>query len=91
MEPLHPQNRKGPDPAFTENQINYKVQLAAFRLDPTNDSRIKNLDGLEIVFEDELYRVLAGSYHSRSEADQSKEEWHQKGFRDAFVVRVGAE
>lgn len=85
------QGRKGIDPTHEEKRSTYKVQLAAFRQDPSLDPRIKDLHGLEIVRDDQVFRVLSGNYHTKSEADQSKEEWHTKGFRDAFVLRISEE
>lgn len=70
------------------NGIIYKVQIKASSAKIKNDDPINSsIEGIEVSFENNMYKYLVGNYMDEKEALARLEKVKNKGIKDAFLVK----
>ena len=82
---------KGYNPAQKKDNYIYKIQLAAMKSYPPEQSRWRKNGDFEILKDGDLYRVVYGSFLSPAEAGKEKENLRKGGYKDAFVIKFLAD
>jgi N-acetylmuramoyl-L-alanine amidase len=84
-------NTKGAGhPAKSDNYV-YKIQLAAMKNYPPQQSKWRtNLD-FEIIQDEGVYKVVYGSFLSPDDANKEKGELKKAGYKDAFIIKFIAD
>lgn len=83
-------HQKGIPQGSQEDRI-YKVQLAILSTEPGEQDIWSNYPEVEIIKNGQFWKAVAGSFLSKEDALQSKEEWQREGFKDAFIVSFKSE
>ncbi len=91
--PVHPEiqmiastAKSGTKPPQTDQYI-YKIQLAAMKSYPPEDSKWRKNPDFEIIQDGDLYRVVYGSFLTPTEATEEKQILRRQGFKDAFLIK----
>jgi N-acetylmuramoyl-L-alanine amidase len=80
----------GKNPKKSDDYI-YKIQLAAMKNYPPEQSKWRrNLD-FEIIKDGEVYKVVYGSFLTAEDANKEKSELKRAGYKDAFVIKFLAD
>ena len=72
---------------FEEKGIWYRVQFLASstKLEP-NDSRLKGMEGIEVYYENGMYKYTAGRFSKLLATSDMLSSILSKGFKQSFVV-----
>jgi N-acetylmuramoyl-L-alanine amidase len=74
--------------SLASNGIIYKVQIKASSSKIKSDDPINSsIEGIEVSFENNMYKYLVGSYMDEKEALARLEKVKNKGIKDAFLVK----
>lgn len=82
---------KGSGTVKQTDEYIYKIQLAAMKSYPPEQSRWRQNADFEIIKDGGLYRVVYGSFLSLEEANKEKELLKKTGYKDAFVIKFIAD
>lgn len=80
----------GKHPLKNDNYI-YKIQLAAMKTYPPQQSKWRTNQDFEIIQDDGVFKVVYGSFLSQEDANKEKAELKRAGYKDAFVIKFLAD